>query len=193
MKMSGNKGSFMYCDEHVPRGCSCNMHDIDFDGEPDINTNVLWYSKEEYERWLNDKKEQDNPMHIGHAVRRNNSFYYEYLDEKNRREPCCEIEYDKDGFDMEETIYLIDKQDVNFVFESHKLKYLISLSYAKEIRNMILAVFKDTKSVLYNDFMTKMGDISRKYFKIGYHSKINNRFYNSVKYKLREKRYKDGI
>lgn len=47
--------NFVYCDEHVPRGCSCNLDEH------------------------------------GH----------ETLDEKGRRDPCCEFHYDKDGWDEE--------------------------------------------------------------------------------------------
>lgn len=180
-----SNGDF-YCDEHVPRGCSCNLHDLDFDGEPNKNTNVIWWSKEDYDKYFQDQsfKELEN---IATKERRPNSFYYEYVDEKWRREPCCEIEYDKDGFEMEETVYYLNKKDIIEILEMHKLKYSISKSYVTKIKDLLE---KTPDRVKYNKFMTELGVFSPQFFKLGYHSPLNIKFYRSIKYKLREKRYK---
>lgn len=193
MKMSGSKGRFMYCDEHVPRGCSCNIYNIECDGEPEKRSRVIWYSKEEYEKFLA-KTTTVVPNQFGSIEKRNDSFYYEYVDDKYRREPCCEIEYDKDGFVIEETVYLLDEDDVVFAFNTHRLKYFISSLYAEEIKRLISSFFiNGNHTVNYNDFMTVLGNISIKYFKPSYHGEINIKFYKSIKYKLREKRYKNGL
>lgn len=66
--------AIFYCDEHVPRGCYCNSRHIKEDGNPD-NENFIW---------LDD-----------------NHTLYEYLDEKGRRSPCCEYDYDENGFEID--------------------------------------------------------------------------------------------
>lgn len=174
-------GNF-YCAEHVPRGCTCNVCDIEFDGEPKSDSNLLWWSKNDYE----ENMYQNNLDNFATKERQVDSFYYEYLDEKGRREPCCEFEYDEDGFEIEETQYYLDRRDIIEVLESHKLKYLISSTYAEKIKDILK--FVDDR-ITYNDFMTKLGDISFQFFKLGYHSSINIKFYRSIKYKLRERRY----
>ena len=71
-----------YCDDCVPRGCDCNKYfERDF------------CSPEEYEAF---KKGFSNIME-GES---SEGAYFEPLDEKNRREPCCEYEYSPDGFEF---------------------------------------------------------------------------------------------
>lgn len=67
-----------YCDDCVPRGCSCNNTSL---SDP-IAKEVI----EEYEKGgFNYKIENGNIIP---------------LDEQNREHPCCEYDYDKDGFDF---------------------------------------------------------------------------------------------
>lgn len=61
-----------YCDDHVPRGCYCNSKHITEDGLPDKSNKFIW---------LDDK----------HTL-------CEYLDDKGRREPCCEFEFSEKRF-----------------------------------------------------------------------------------------------
>lgn len=78
-----------YCDECVPRGCTCNILDFELFGEPDENKNVGFYDKDE-------KNFDEKDMY---KERKDSTFYYEYLDEKCRRFPCCEYDYSEDGFE----------------------------------------------------------------------------------------------
>lgn len=70
-----------YCDEHVPRGCSCNVDNLIEFGEPDRKDNLMWWTEEEM---------KNEPMK-GTLERKEDSVYYEYLDEQGRRSPCCEF------------------------------------------------------------------------------------------------------
>ncbi len=74
-----------FCDNCVPRGCSCNVYSLEeFPLEKKKEKNyIFWDEKiENYTTELSDK-----------------SHYYEVVDENNRRYPCCEYEYDENGFD----------------------------------------------------------------------------------------------
>lgn len=77
-----------FCDDCVPRGCSCNVYNIE---EFPLNENknvkyIFWDSK--IEHFTKEKQK--------------NSIFYEPVDEKYRRYPCCEYDYSKDGFDEED-------------------------------------------------------------------------------------------
>lgn len=100
--MPGDGDDHYYCDDCVPRGCSCNVDNLDefpyARREPDDNGNMLWWSKETYEKhW---KNEGDLEKYATRK-RMSDSFYYEVLDEKGRRMPCGEFDYSPDGFDEE--------------------------------------------------------------------------------------------
>lgn len=85
-------GGRFYCDDCVPRGCSCNVDNLDM-GEPEQTTNpIMW--------WPHNIKEEDL-YHGGSLHRDSNSFYYEILDEDGRRSPCCEYDYSEEGFEEE--------------------------------------------------------------------------------------------
>ena len=88
--MPSSKGRVFFCDNCVPRGCSCNVDNIKEFGEP-TNQNIMWWSKDStIEKLDND----------GSLEKSENSFYYEILDDENRRSPCCEFEYDEDGYEL---------------------------------------------------------------------------------------------
>lgn len=70
-----------YCDDCVPRGCTCNVYNI----------NEEWCDlPEDYEiegvdwMWIDEEKTA-----------------YEYVDEKGRSFPCCEFMEDEEGFEIE--------------------------------------------------------------------------------------------
>lgn len=67
-----------YCDECVPRGCSCNINStplLDKDiGENPPESNLNWKWIEFGKQWC-------------------------YVDEKGREYPCIEYWYDEEGFD----------------------------------------------------------------------------------------------
>lgn len=81
-----------YCNDCVPRGCSCNLYDIEHDGEPNNESKVGYYSKD------------DSTFSQMRLNRDSNSYYYEYLDEQGRRFPCCEYIEDEDGFEKDENL-----------------------------------------------------------------------------------------
>lgn len=63
-----------FCDDCVPRGCSCNIYEVAFFGFPNGREELDW-------KW-------NDEAHI----------CYEELD-NGKQLPCCEYDYDKDGFD----------------------------------------------------------------------------------------------
>ena len=79
MPMTDSIESPFYCDDCVPRGCSCQ---IDMDNECEL-TNIREQTTEEIVSY---KDVRDNPRH-----RR---------DEQDRLLPCIEFEYDEFGFDV---------------------------------------------------------------------------------------------
>lgn len=83
-----------YCEDCVPRGCSCNYHHAnpnDFhppleEGEVPVGiegVNWKWVEKPETDKERATTKEEG---------------LFVYLDEEGREEPCCEFMYNKDGF-----------------------------------------------------------------------------------------------
>jgi hypothetical protein len=60
-----------FCDDCVPRGCSCNYYFIG-EGEIQPSTNEGW-------KWVKEE-------------------VWTYLDEEGREYPCCEFSYEEDGF-----------------------------------------------------------------------------------------------
>ena len=81
------KGEYPYfCDDCVPRGCSCN-HEM----TPEHKDAVF------------------DGLNVGRKPEGNYKFVAEnvwvHLDEKGREEPCCEYSYDKEGWEaMEDEI-----------------------------------------------------------------------------------------
>lgn len=78
MPSSSYKISPYYCDDCVPRGCSCNNEYITefLPSEKDGVENVNWkYLDKEKTIWTT-------------------------MDEKGREFPCCEFDYDKEGFEI---------------------------------------------------------------------------------------------
>lgn len=72
-----------FCEDCVPRGCECNHHYVH---EVDLEYSDL-------------PTEQDNPfMWIKEGA------IWCHLDEQGREYPCCEYDYDEDGFDKEDLI-----------------------------------------------------------------------------------------
>lgn len=72
-------GGECYCDDCVPRGCSCNVDNIQEFGEPKTDGPVMWWSEKEC---------VEEP---GSLERKEDSFFYECLDEHGRRNHCCEF------------------------------------------------------------------------------------------------------
>jgi hypothetical protein len=77
-----------YCDDCVPRGCSCNWHHLS-DGFETLPT-------EEDKPWkwvIQEATEYLEAIPEGKC--------WVHLDEKGREHPCCEYMWDGDGFDDE--------------------------------------------------------------------------------------------
>lgn len=77
-------GKDFFCDNCVPRGCGCNIYSLkEFPLEKKKEKNyIFWDEKiENYTTELSDK-----------------SHYYEVVDKNTRRYPCCEYEYNENGF-----------------------------------------------------------------------------------------------
>jgi hypothetical protein len=83
------ESSPFFCDDCVPRGCDCNHRYVDVNAyapplaKPDIpegKEGVDW-------KWVD-----ENHYHK----------VWCYIDERGREYPCCEYDYDKEGFEKDE-------------------------------------------------------------------------------------------
>jgi len=72
-----------YCDECVPRGCSCHYNSINPEhyAPYDPNFSIKPTKNDEPIKWIDE-------------------YTWTNLDEKNREYPCCEFCYEKDGFEI---------------------------------------------------------------------------------------------
>lgn len=175
-----------YCDDCVNRGCTCNVHDLNYNGEPGTSDNIIWWPKETYDKAF--KNDENNKIEdLGTKERMPDSFYYEYLDEKGRRYPCCEYWYIENGDEIEETKYIITKPIIISVLNKNKYKLSISSSLFNSINDFI-SKLKDEGD--YNVFMSRFYNVCSPFFKIGYSNKINRKFYLSVRDELRKLRIK---
>ena len=85
-----NDGNDFFCDDCVPRGCSCNQYAVEeFGFNNKSNSNYIFWNKEL-------TKSTDTIT--------NDTFYYEPVDEYYRRYPCCEYYYVEDGFNDEDIL-----------------------------------------------------------------------------------------
>lgn len=183
--MPSGDGKHHYCDNCVPRGCSCNLNNIEFDGLPDESRNIVWWSKKTYEKW----GETDSSIKLEELSTKEqmpDSFYYEYLDENNKRYCCCEYWYDDDDI-IEERHYTIRKVDIKNMLETSKFKLSISDRLRVSIIDFIETLNDEGD---YNIFMSHFYNVCEPYMKIGYNAKINISFYRSVRDRLRKLRVK---
>lgn len=72
-----NEFNHYYCDNCVNRGCGCNYNHISEFGEPIGVEDIDW-------KWVKDIKD-----------------IWVELDEFGNEYPCCEYDYDEDGFEKE--------------------------------------------------------------------------------------------
>ena len=75
----------LFCDVHVPRGCTCNHRYVNEGAYwlPLENPDMPTKDDEPY-KWIEEGK------------------VWCHVDEKGREYPCCEFWYDEDGDDVEE-------------------------------------------------------------------------------------------
>lgn len=180
--MPSGDGKRWYCDDCVPRGCSCNLRSLEYGGEPNGKSNVIWWSKKAYNKCTDDFL----LVKLATKERMPDSFYYEYVDEKGRRKPCCEFSY-VDDEEVEQRHYIISKKGINKTLEDSKYKLSISNRMKHAIVDFLSKLNNEGD---YNYFMSKFHDVCKPYMKIGYNAKINRKFYLSVRDKLRELRVK---
>ena len=89
-----------FCDEHVPRGCDCNVLNVEQFGDPDPDSKVIWWSKQDYESCFPDK--MDELISFATMEHQPDSFYYEVLDDDGHRFPCCEYDHDPEGYNEDD-------------------------------------------------------------------------------------------
>jgi hypothetical protein len=79
-----NGDSPFFCDDCVNRGCTCNHHYVKTDAYFPPLDNQMWPTKEDEPfKWIE------------------KNIIWCRLDEKGREYPCCEYDYDEEGFDKE--------------------------------------------------------------------------------------------
>lgn len=184
--MPSGHGKHFFCDDCVPRGCSCNVRNVKtFKGS---DSQVMWWTKEE------------DVFCDSTCVRSNDSYYYELLDEYGRRSPCSNFECDEEGIDVEETIYKITFNDFVECLWHNKNRLHISQEYAVNVaayqRFISEELEKDNKNhyylLDYNGIMCVFYDLSEKFIKDGaYNFVLNRKFYESFKNELRSRRVKN--
>lgn len=179
-KMSSGKYAF-FCDECVPRGCTCNVFNIEEDGIPSSECrSIMWWDKKDYEQYIK------SGLFINGSISckkpSEESFYYEYLDTSNRRQPCCEYDYSEYGFDIEENVYFLRKKDIIDIILMHRNFNDISHDYHIKINDFISNL---DEVISYNRFMSSFRELSNSYFK---YDKIlceqNYHFFLSIRNKL---------
>lgn len=73
-----------FCDDCVPRGCSCNHHYVSVDAYiPPLDSPELPTEEDHPIKWIEDDK------------------VWCHVDEQGREYPCCEYEYDEEGFEID--------------------------------------------------------------------------------------------
>lgn len=110
--MPASEDNPYYCEEHISRGCSCNTEHNGND----------WYEEpkgiegKDY-KWI----EKD--------------IEWTPLDEQGREYPCCEYEYDENGFRKDFGEYDMSKQIIEFIKSKKKNTYLYNEFITVYVRN----------------------------------------------------------
>ena len=82
-----SNGSPFFCDDCVPRGCTCNHYYVDVNSyHPPLEN-------------PNSPEESDHPIKWIEIDK-----IWCRVDEKGREYPCCEYGYDQNGFDFENNL-----------------------------------------------------------------------------------------
>ena len=152
MYMPGRYGHYMYCDEHVPRGCSCNNYDLEYDGEPEKYRPVAWWSRD------NQNLEKID------TVRKKNSYHYQYLYD-GKLLPCCEYDHEPEGIEFLDMVTITPVSDVkkaitmalNRVDNYNKNK---SDFYRQSVLEILSKCERRSRYVNHNQFMQALKDFS---------------------------------
>lgn len=107
-----------YCEDCVPRGCSCNneilyededIEEMEYELEKikkEVNSGSKYilvnYGQKEHERGkeIEEIKDENNIINIinNSSIETMLNFELKPLDEKNREYPCCEFDYSENGY-----------------------------------------------------------------------------------------------
>lgn len=146
--------SLYYCEDCVPRVSTDGILNIDDWGEPIENTKVMWWDENAH---LSDL------LKDGSLERTKNSFYYEYIDENNKRAPNKKFMHDENGFPKEDKIKMLHQIQILSAY-SKQLNYCSKFE-AQKIGTEISNILLDKKScelkteIPYNTFMSKLGNM----------------------------------
>lgn len=151
-----NKNGLYYCDSCIKRGSISNVDNIEDFGEPHTENSIMWWDKNAVAKDL---------LQNGSLQRTKDSFYYEILDEKNRRNPSNDYTFNQNGFFIEETDYYVYWDDISSVVEELAI-YLSAYDYLliKDIISDIFIKYRtkdDRTKILYNLLMSKLGHYMR--------------------------------
>lgn len=142
-------GRRFYCDDCVPRGCTCNYEYVVYEGEPK-DDNFIWHDKE-------------------HGI-------YETLDEKGRRYPCCEYDFSPVGQVFDDSIKVIKAHSILRCYDKSK-KHLTDKIFCKDLENYIKELYNDADDEIdYNNFMKSIYDICCEHFDTEYILKFYRSF-----------------
>lgn len=135
-----------FCNDHVPRGCTCNVYNIKEFTDSIPSENVMWWSKD------------DDLNTDGSLTRKEDSFYYEELDENGKRFPCCEFDYDPDGIEMISKRYFILKTDLIKCLVKATNEKFFDIYFREKVKGL-------SETVNYNQIMSCFCDILHVTFK----------------------------
>lgn len=113
--MPSHIGKIFYCDNCVPRGCTCNLFHIEEIPDTeyhDEGDNIKYWDNESVKKYIDGAISNKEFDKLGSLKKREDSTYYTILDEYGRRLPCCEYDYNEDGFEIEVPEILIMKKDI---------------------------------------------------------------------------------
>lgn len=149
MYAPASTGRVFYCNDCVPRGCSCNVDTVTGLSRFDMTRKHAFWSKEDYEKY----HATDELMQHASPTKQEDSFYVEVLDDEGRRNPCCEFWWSEGGYEIEENAYWVDRDVILDVLQkmTRKLPYTIQ----QELIDKINAL---DSCVEYRSFMRKIYD-----------------------------------
>lgn len=155
-----DKRARYYCDKCVPRGSITNVDNIEDMGEPTAKINVMWWGKESSTKEL---------LKDGSTIRKSDSFYYEELDERGRRNPSDDYLYDKDGFEIcrYEPQYGISYDDIKESLDD--ASWNLSFKFLSVLNDVINEIFlscriKPSRIIAnYNKFLSTFGNYLNKH------------------------------
>jgi hypothetical protein len=131
----GDGSSPYICDDHVHRGCSCNVESIkeDYPNSPEGIEGVDW-------EWI--KKDDEK---ISFEISEEKT-YWRYIDEKGRPYPCCEYENSENGFYTKEYEDFLqsecDKIGYDILSDEEEKKWFDKFGHILWSDNLILKIEK---------------------------------------------------